>query len=105
MIRKQRLCFSSLPLNLSVLSPVHHSVMTLALFFCLYFTIKLTYKLFFIDATGYIISERNVPDSAFSASSHFRASHAPYRARIDKYYGAPCCWSAGLSLIKIDKNM
>ena len=43
-----------------------------------------------------IISEYQLPDSIFSASSVSGDSrHAPHRARIDMYFDFPCGWMAG----------
>ena len=41
-----------------------------------------------------IISEYNLPDSIFSASSFYAANHEPYRARIDAYFSLCCAWAA-----------
>ena len=43
-----------------------------------------------------IISEYQLLDSIFSASSTWATSHAPDRARIDKYFTATCAWGAGV---------
>ena len=54
----------------------------------------------FISATGrpmgFIFAGRDIPDSAFSASSSAAVDYAPHRARIDKYFASPCSWTSGL---------
>ena len=46
-----------------------------------------------------IISEYQLPDSIFSASSTYPSTpsvpHAPYRARIDNYFTSPSSWVSG----------
>ena len=43
---------------------------------------------------GFIIADRGVPDTAFTASSFLNADYAPYKARMDNYLTEKCHWSA-----------
>ena len=44
----------------------------------------------------YIVADNNLPDSVFTASSHWwnNQYHSPNRARIDNYFDGACAWVA-----------
>ena len=45
---------------------------------------------------GFIFEGRDIPDSAFSASSSVIGDHQPYRARFGKYFDSSCAWVSGM---------
>ena len=54
---------------------------------------------------GFIIADRAVPDTAFTASSTLNAAYAPYKARMDNYLTSECHWSAAGQYIYCDGHL